>query len=606
MTFLPDDITSVVIISATFLVLLYITFRAIRTNHAIYTFFYNVSQDLSRSPEQHSFVQVIFNKFQSVKNKDIHLQSFLEEYFAEYRLEAHKAKVLQELKMIQMWSSIAILIGVLGTFIGLVVSLSGIDTAMMNDSITNVLSGIHTAFYTSIAGIICSIFINVRSKYENAEQMMIEVMLKLENYLREQERETTETRMVESMGDMKHAILELNETFKNTKTFHESFERATEKMLTFSDAFGKNAEQFQVMFSNMNNVTDSYNDQMVRLSQDFSSLFSFMEKQETVQQQALKIMDETSNHVVGFVEKQSTIADNQYKEYKQLSVTYQSIRDDITESLQAAKVFYEASLQKQSEVWQSQQAFEEKNHQLLKQVEQATSSIKQVLDTTSFSHLTSFAKTFQINMEQLQENFRDMIGQFDRTEQLQKQYKELYEQVLQQTEQHTIRQTQQQKAFLSQIDSVINHANDMHDSYKKTYQLITSFDTASSILTDELKKLLDRTERTMQENLIFMKEQSGEVQTALRQFLNRSTDFTEKIMMSIDTKLDSTLYDNLNKMTRQVEAVVNTLDSTMQNFTDTTKQASAQSNKLLQTSLEDLSDTLRDLSRSRRAQIPNS
>jgi DNA repair exonuclease SbcCD ATPase subunit len=73
-------------------------------------------------------------------------------------------------------------VGILGTFVGLTIGLSGFDlsdTDTISTSIQTFVSGINVAFFTSIYGIILSIFLN--SFYNNLEERFEEKLIELEN-----------------------------------------------------------------------------------------------------------------------------------------------------------------------------------------------------------------------------------------------------------------------------------------------------------------------------------------------------------------------------------------------------------------------------------------
>jgi biopolymer transport protein ExbB/TolQ len=73
-------------------------------------------------------------------------------------------------------------VGILGTFVGLTIGLSGFDlsdTDTISTSIQTFVSGINVAFFTSIYGIVLSIFLN--SFYNNLEERFEEKLIEVEN-----------------------------------------------------------------------------------------------------------------------------------------------------------------------------------------------------------------------------------------------------------------------------------------------------------------------------------------------------------------------------------------------------------------------------------------
>lgn len=110
-------------------------------------------------------------------------QKTLDQLFHEYREKVHQQRengmlisdiddtVNEEILGLYSWQSVAAQIpgtltglGLLGTFLGLLMGLRGINFMTVEaalSSVETILAGINTAFYTSIAGLILSVFFNV-------------------------------------------------------------------------------------------------------------------------------------------------------------------------------------------------------------------------------------------------------------------------------------------------------------------------------------------------------------------------------------------------------------------------------------------------------------
>ncbi|WP_159439197.1 MotA/TolQ/ExbB proton channel family protein [Algoriphagus halophilus] len=87
------------------------------------------------------------------------------DYFDEHTLILNNANFRHYLTL----PSVFVGIGILGTFVGLVVGISSFDlssSSTIKDSISILLGGMSTAFYTSIAGMFTSIFFNLFEKYQ--------------------------------------------------------------------------------------------------------------------------------------------------------------------------------------------------------------------------------------------------------------------------------------------------------------------------------------------------------------------------------------------------------------------------------------------------------
>lgn len=117
------------------------------------------------------------------QDESVKVETFVQERFSNWRV--FHVPVVSLIKMIQMTVSIFILIGVLGTFIGLTISLGSInaDGNQLVEDVAGVLSGIDVAFYTSIAGMGFSLIMTVLIKTFNTEYMLTDIMLKTESNL---------------------------------------------------------------------------------------------------------------------------------------------------------------------------------------------------------------------------------------------------------------------------------------------------------------------------------------------------------------------------------------------------------------------------------------
>src|SRR5699024_7085273 len=106
-------------------------------------------------------------------------ETFVQTKFSAWRV--FNVPVVSLLKLVQMTVSIFILLGVLGTFIGLTISLGSINGAdeQLIENISLVLTGIDVAFYTSIIGMSFSLIMTVLIKLLNTEYMLTDLMLQV-------------------------------------------------------------------------------------------------------------------------------------------------------------------------------------------------------------------------------------------------------------------------------------------------------------------------------------------------------------------------------------------------------------------------------------------
>src|SRR5699024_10891142 len=91
----------------------------------------------------------------------IKIETFVQEKFSSLRI--FQIPIISLIKLVQMTISVFILLGVLGTFIGLTISLGSINAGddQLVENVAGVLSGIDVAFYTSIVGMGFSLTITI-------------------------------------------------------------------------------------------------------------------------------------------------------------------------------------------------------------------------------------------------------------------------------------------------------------------------------------------------------------------------------------------------------------------------------------------------------------
>src|SRR5699024_3882204 len=82
--------------------------------------------------------------------------------------------LLNIIKLVQMTISVFILLGVLGTFIGLTISLGSIsaNSDQLIENVSAILSGIDVAFYTSIVGMGFSLVMTILTRVFNTEYLL--------------------------------------------------------------------------------------------------------------------------------------------------------------------------------------------------------------------------------------------------------------------------------------------------------------------------------------------------------------------------------------------------------------------------------------------------
>ncbi|MUV36334.1 hypothetical protein JNUCC1_00136 [Lentibacillus sp. JNUCC-1] len=223
-----------------------------------------------------------------------HVETFVQEKFSEWRMFG--MPVINLIKLVQMTVSVFILIGVLGTFIGLALSLGSINAGgdQLVENVASVLAGIDVAFYTSIAGMGFSLIMTVLTKAMNTEYMLTDIMLKVESEL-EGQKGNGETQLISVSEQIRDAVDQLRESnaqslgqvvnaFDGFQAYTASLEQSAKDLAQFNEGLSHNLEEFEALFHNMKQVTEGFQEGTSQLNDNFASLFAYFKKNDAKQE----------------------------------------------------------------------------------------------------------------------------------------------------------------------------------------------------------------------------------------------------------------------------------------------------------------------------------
>lgn len=252
-------------------------------------------------------------------NQEISTGVFIESYFS--KLKIYKLPLIGTLKFIQNTVSVFILIGVLGTFIGIYSALvnffqSGQEISVLLSDLNNLsplFDGIGIAFATSIVGMSFSLLTTIILKIFNAEQYIIGIMTRLENYLENESNTDNQPFLARSFMEFKEIIKtgfkknnqEINKLYncmKGMENFSSQFEDAAVHMEGFNkdlegsmkslNNFFKMNEEFTNNFiSNVKELNNNFVSNMQALNKNFDKLFTTMNEISEQQIKLGKFMD---------------------------------------------------------------------------------------------------------------------------------------------------------------------------------------------------------------------------------------------------------------------------------------------------------------------------
>lgn len=233
----------------------------------------------------------------------VKVETFVQEQFSNWRM--FHIPVVSLIKMVQMTVSVFILIGVLGTFIGLTTSLSSINLEG-NDivsGVASVLAGIDVAFYTSIVGMGFSLVMTILLKVLNTEFMLTDIMLMTETRLEGAE-ENGMQRLIAISKMINESIQHLQQTNKQSfetievafagfQNYTSSLERSAENLAVFNDGLSDNLQSFEQLFTDMQEVTDGFATGTRSLNENFATLFTYFKRMDSHNERQMKAFEQT-------------------------------------------------------------------------------------------------------------------------------------------------------------------------------------------------------------------------------------------------------------------------------------------------------------------------
>src|SRR5690625_981223 len=231
------------------------------------------------------------------------VETFVQEKFSNWRM--FQIPVVSLIKMVQMTISVFILLGVLGTFIGLTISLSSVNPVgdQIVENIAGVLSGIDVAFYTSIVGMSFSLIMTVLIRVLNTEYMVTDLMLIVESHLESHELHGM-NKMIE-VSEVIHGSIEnlqatnekslqsIVESFHGFKDYTSGLQKSAEDLAKFNDGLSENLADFQELFQQMKVVTDGFGEGTAQLNENFASLFSYFQKIDRKNERIATVFEQT-------------------------------------------------------------------------------------------------------------------------------------------------------------------------------------------------------------------------------------------------------------------------------------------------------------------------
>ncbi|MDY0407704.1 MotA/TolQ/ExbB proton channel family protein [Paracerasibacillus soli] len=237
------------------------------------------------------------------ESESITVETFVQERFSSWRI--FNIPVISLIKLVQMTVSVFILLGVLGTFIGLTLSLGSINAGgdQLVENVAGVLSGIDVAFYTSIVGMSFSLIMTVLVKVFNTEYMLTDIMLRVESNLEGEEQKGL-GKLIDVSEAINQSIIHMHETneqslqqvvqaFTGFRDYTSGLEKSARDLAAFNDGLSENLADFQELFQQMKVVTDGFSEGTAALNKNFTNLFSYFKKADRKNERIVAVFENT-------------------------------------------------------------------------------------------------------------------------------------------------------------------------------------------------------------------------------------------------------------------------------------------------------------------------
>ncbi|GAA0713677.1 hypothetical protein GCM10008904_28250 [Paraclostridium ghonii] len=283
-------------------------------NNKIYDFVQEKLSELNLNPEESDIVSIANNKYESYKSTypyaEINMNTFVEEVISDFSKD--NKIIINEIKAVKSAPSLCILLGVLGTFVGLTITLASIDKGDIVNSMTLAIGSMQIAFATSIVGIICSVAINAYIKHRNCESILLQLMLKLENTMTVKSSNDKGEVLDSKLNEIKVCIKDISKAISAI----ERFDKISKDLHDFNDDFITSIAQLGNMLNGSNNSIKTFDQSIRKLDKQFSilnlkfvKLFDTYESQSEIYNEIVENIKESSKDIKTTNQSQLAIKD---------------------------------------------------------------------------------------------------------------------------------------------------------------------------------------------------------------------------------------------------------------------------------------------------------
>lgn len=527
------------------------------------------------------------NRFQAEyeqinKQEAVKLETFVQKKFSSWR--AFNVPVVSLIKIIQMTVSIFILVGVLGTFIGLAMSLGSIDATgdQLVENVALVLAGIDVAFYTSIAGMGLSLIMTVITRVANTEYLLTDIMLKTESYLEEKEQdamsrliavsETINTSIVELKESNQESLHSIVQSFKGFQEYTVGLQQSAKDLAKFNERLTNNLKDFTVIFNSMKELTDGFDKGVTKLNKNFDQLFSYFYKMDQRNERMTSAFTET------------------YKKVADLSNSQTETLHHFQENVEDLKQYFSSIAERQEAIHVTFDRLTAQNESMVKILNDNNQQLERIFGTD----LTTKLSTINTYLQELRNDFQklgnsivrlpDTIATINKT---QGDYRNLLTyrfDELKQFNHEFMQQLQAQSAHSQAFEKYIHEASRVNDQTGMQYS-----------------QLLNEIHRTIKQLSDSVSQRDNQMETSVGVLKEQLSRYMGQVEGTLGEKLDK-LIRNLGEYTADMNETLKKEWRQLGALTEENQQRNA---RYMQQLLDQISQELQQLSRQLPASSPD-
>ncbi|CDO02585.1 virulence factor Mce family protein [Oceanobacillus picturae] len=515
-------------------------------------------------------------QFNNKQGEGVKAETFVQEKFSGWRI--FQVPVVSLIKMIQMTVSVFILLGVLGTFIGLTSSLGSIN---INDSdlvegVAGVLAGIDVAFYTSIAGMGFSLIMTLLIKIMNTEFILTDIMLMTESSLEGTEQNNM-GRLIGVSEAINQSILSLQKTnqqslqgieasFTGFKEYTAGLQQSAKDLAAFNDGLSDNLEEFQGLFQHMKDVTDGFSEGTTNLNKNFDSLFSYFKKMDNKNERMVKVFENT-------FEKMKEVSDTQMKTLQQFEMSVGEI-----------KQFTSTLLGEQETMHTSFERIQEKSGELVNVMDHQNKAFQRIFGedlSTKLSGVMTYLGELSREFDKMGSSIVKLPDALEVINQTQAEYKHLLSDRFTELKEFNRTFSQHLKNHSSESMTYEKHMQDTANTFEqigmKNNQLIQDINATVSQMNNGFRQR----ENQMEASVGILKD--------------TLSNYVGNLEGSLGNKLDS-LLQSFGRYVEQTNDSIRTEFKEVQRITEATHQSNG---RFIQQTLQEISRELQSINQRR-------